>query len=167
MCVKSRQDKDRADHMHSQIESRMHRGWTASFPVPLWEGGSSPPGRWLPQQRPVLLVLPHLRLFVTQACSLKPWHSSRVPSMCPGKETLLRWSHSLVPGTKAERDEQRTMISGISAMGNPISFLQTEEVKPERTFPCHTAYQAAARARASYSTGLCCWLFSFPTAWLQ
>lgn len=46
------------------------------------EGGSLPPGSWLPQQLPVLL---HIRQFATQAHSHEPWYSreSVEPSKAP------------------------------------------------------------------------------------
>lgn len=165
----------------SQLEWRMHTGWRASFPISLWGRGRE--GRRHFTSREVVSLAEantacaaHVRLFVTQACSLQADHSreslqlSKIPSKRTGKR-LLSWSHTLVPGTKPESNgwaQQWLLVS--LWWGTDFHFfrLQTGEMKPVLTQlpPATLPTVQLLRTWATYSTGLCCWLFSISIAWL-
>lgn len=114
----------------------------------------------------------HIRLFVTQACSLQADHSreslqlSEVPSRSPGKRLcwvgLTRWF-------LAQRWAQQWLLISLQ-WGTDFHFfrLQIGEVKPVLTYlpPAPLPTEQLLQTWATYSTGLCCWLFSISIAWL-
>lgn len=156
----------------------------SSFPISLWEQGREGRKEFAPREVVSLVeantaCAAHIRLFLTQACSLQANHSreslqlSEVPSKSPGKR--LCWV-GLTPWFLAQNQ------IAIDELNNDYWYLcdgelisissdfTLEKWNPHSLLthlpPATLLTEQLLQTQTTYSTGLCCWLFSISIAWL-